>query len=256
MTGPRRVLLLAGSTEATQVVGALAGRADVELTVSFAGRTANRARTPHGVAERVGGFGGIDGLCRYLERESIDAVIDATHPFAQQMPRHARAACQALGVAVVHVERPAWVEQAGDRWIIAADIAEAARWVQRSAARRVLLTIGRQELAPFAACDGARLIARCIDPPGPGVLDGAEILLARGPFTLAEEMALLSDRGVEVVVSKNSGGAATYAKVEAARSLQIPIVMVARPPATGATVVASATAAVEWLGRDGTVGPT
>ena len=243
----RHVLLLAGSTEASELARRLADLPGVDVTVSFAGRTAVPAPQPPGVAVRTGGFGGIEGLREHLEMVGFDAVIDATHPFAKQMPLHACAACAAAGVPVIRVERAPWTEQPGDAWIEASDVHEAAALVARSSFRRVLLTIGRQELAPFAACTDRRLFVRSIDPPTAGTLDGATLLLARGPFTVDDEIALLGEIDADVVVSKNSGGEATSAKVTAARLLGIPIVMVNRPPATGATTVDTPAKAIEWL---------
>jgi precorrin-6A/cobalt-precorrin-6A reductase len=145
------------------------------------------------------------------------------------------------------VLRPPWLPQAGDRWTVVPSVAEAAHAVEASGASPVLLTIGRQELAPFAACRRARLVARCIEPPAAGVLDGAEIILARGPFEVEDEVALLRGRGIELVVSKNAGGGATEAKLAAARLLGLPVVMVERPPAPDGPTVATAADAMAWL---------
>ncbi|MCU1504999.1 MAG: Precorrin-6A reductase [Ilumatobacteraceae bacterium] len=245
---PRRVLILGGTTEAAELtrrVVALVSRP--ELTVSFAGRTTSRAAVPEGVDVRVGGFGGIDGLRRHLDDGRFDAVVDATHPFAARMPFHAQAACDALGLALVRVLRPAWHAQPDDRWAVVDDVSAAAAEVARSGARRVFLTVGRQELAPFAACTGIELLVRSIDRPAPNVLADAEVLLSRGPFDVAAETELLRSRRIELLVSKNAGGSATYAKIEAARALGIPVVMVRRPPSPDVRTVATAAEALAWL---------
>ena len=245
----RRVLLLAGSTEATAVARLLAAeQPDMAIAVSFAGRTSTRAALPASVTERVGGFGGVTGLSSYLIAQRIYAVIDATHPFARQMPFHAEAACAAVRVPLLRVVRPPWASQAGDQWLHASDMRAAAQAVRHSSAMRVLLTIGRQELAPFGQCP-QRLLARCIDLPEVDVLPAAEILLARGPFTMDDELELLRRREIDLMVAKNSGGCATRAKVDAARELGIPIVMVARPAATDGETVATAPEALDWLQR-------
>jgi precorrin-6A/cobalt-precorrin-6A reductase len=245
--GARTVLLLAGSTEATQVARLAAASPAIALTVSFAGRTAARAPMPDDVAVRVGGFGGPEGLRQHLEANAVAAVVDATHPFSAGMPFNAAAAALAAGVPRVRVLRPPWARQAGDRWTTVLSVAEAAAAVEASGAGNVLLTIGRQELAPFAACGRARLVARCIDPPDAGMLDRAEIILARGPFTVDEEVALLRHHHIDLVVSKNAGGAATEAKLVASRRLGLPIVMVERPPVPDGPTVATPTDAMAWL---------
>ena len=241
-----RVLLLAGSTEASSAARLLADDDVFDVTVSFAGRTATRAALPASASERVGGFGGVAGLTDYLTQHRIDAVLDATHPFAAQMPLHAHAAGLAAGVRVLRLVRPQWELQTGDQWLSAVDMPEAAALVRKSSVERVLLTIGRQELAPFAECSQS-LIARCIDPPAADALPDAEILLARGPFTIDDELELLRTRRIDLIVAKNSGGSATRAKIDAARELSIPIVMVQRPPATDGPTVATTAEALEWL---------
>ncbi len=245
--GDRTVLLLGGSTEATQLARLAAASPEVTLNVSFAGRTAARAPMPDGVVVRVGGFGGPDGLQRHLESNAIEALVDATHPFSARMPFNAAAAALAAGIPRVRVLRPPWTPQAGDRWTAVLSVTEAAAAVEASGARNVLLTIGRQELAPFAACGRARLVARCIDPPEAGVLDRAEIILARGPFAIEDEVELLRRHDIDLVVSKNAGGAATEAKLAAARRLGLPVVMVQRPPVPAGPTVPTPADAMAWL---------
>jgi precorrin-6A/cobalt-precorrin-6A reductase len=245
--GARRVLLLGGSTEATHLARLIAAAGGIDLTVSFAGRTATRAEMPNGVTVRVGGFGGPDGLRRHLEANAVDALVDATHPFSARMPFHAATAAGDAGVPRVRLLRPPWAPRAGDRWTAVSSVTEAAAAVEASGARGVLLTIGRQALAPFVACRRARLVARCIDPPDDGVLDGAEVILARGPFTVEDEVALMRRHHIDLVVSKNAGGAATEAKLVATRTLGLPVVMVERPPAPDGPTVATPTDAVKWL---------
>ena len=244
--GPRRVLVLGGSSEASQLVQQLSQLGfDLEVIVSFAGRTTSRNRLPDSIKERVGG---VEGLGRYLEEECIDAVIDATHPFADQMPFHARAASDAAGVAALRLLRPPWKEVPGDEWLPVEDMASAAQAVEASGARRVLLTIGRHELPAFAACSPAiHFVVRSIDPPVSVGFANIDVVLARGPFALPEELELIRSANIELVVSKNSGGQATSAKLDAARQLSRPVVMVQRPPCPPGDTVATPEAALKWL---------
>lgn len=254
MTATRRVLVLGGSTEAADLARQVIGSSlALEVTMSFAGRTSERASTPPGIAVRVGGFGGIPGLEATLRDGGFTAVIDATHPFAAQMPFHAAQACARVGIPLLRVLRPAWLRTPADRWTQVATIPDAARAVQDSGARRVLLTIGRQELRPFADLD-ADLVVRSIDPPDPTVLADATILLARAPFTLDGELAVLRTHRIDLVVSKNSGGSATFPKIEAARHLGVPMVMVDRPVAPHVDTVPTVGDAMTWVGN--LVGPS
>ena len=242
-----RILVLGGSTEASELIHLMCANApDIELVLSFAGRTSTRNAAPPGVDVRVGGFGGIDGLTNHLRTGSYTAMIDATHPFAARMPFNAAAACASVGIPLLRLARDAWAAQQGDQWIPAVSMPDAAQRVKDNGARRVLLTIGRQELQPFGQCD-AEFVVRSIDPPDPAVLPDATVLLARAPFTLDGEIAVLRTHRIDLVVAKNSGGTATRPKLDAARQLAIPVVMVARPPAPPVESVATAEAAMIWL---------
>ena len=242
-----RILVLGGSTEASELIRLMRANApEIELVLSFAGRTSTRNPSPPGVGVRVGGFGGVDGLTNHLRTGSYTAMIDATHPFAARMPFNAAAACASVGIPLLRLAREAWAPEQGDRWIPALSMPDAAQRVQDSGARRVLLTIGRQELQPFGQCD-AEFVVRSIDPPDPTVLSDATVLLARAPFTLDGELAVLRTHHIDLVVAKNSGGDATRPKLDAARQLAIPVVMVERPPAPPVDAVATVEAAMIWL---------
>jgi precorrin-6A/cobalt-precorrin-6A reductase len=195
----------------------------------------------------VGGFGGTAGLAAYLRDEGVDVLVDATHPFAAVMRWHAAEAAASTGVPRVRVERPPWVAVEGDRWVRVPDLAGAAAAVTAGGHRRVLLTTGRTELAPFAGCAGVHLVVRSIEPPDPQPLPDAEVVLDRGPFTVAGERALMVDRGIDAVVTKDSGGSATAAKLVAARSLGLPVVVVDRPPSPDGPQVATAAEALAWV---------
>ncbi|GBQ49943.1 cobalt-precorrin-6A reductase [Komagataeibacter europaeus] len=243
-----RVLVLGGTTEARELYGLLeqAG-ARFDATVSLAGAT--RAPVLPRLAVRIGGFGGVDGLRDWLVAHRTDAVIDATHPFAVRMSANAAQACTQAGVALLRVERPGWTPVAGDRWIRVADMEAAARALG-STPRRVLLTVGRKDLLPFHHAGAHDWLLRSVDRPDASLLPpGARVLQARGPFDVAAEDALLRDERIDVIVTKNSGGTATYAKLAAARAGGVPVIMVDRPPVAAAPTVADAVGAMAWLER-------
>jgi precorrin-6A/cobalt-precorrin-6A reductase len=235
------VLILGGTTEGRLLAERLAGDARFQALLSFAGRTQSLERP--GVPHRVGGFGGIDGLEAFLR--DYDALIDATHAFAAQMSLHAVAAAARTGTPLLRVERPAWQPVAGDDWHEVPEMEAAARALGPRP-RRVFLSVGRLEVAAFAAAPQHDYLVRAVDPFDPG-LPHARLLCARGPFTLEGEIALLRAEGIEVLVSKNAGTPATYAKLEAARQLGVPVVMVARPALPAARTVSTLDEALRWL---------
>ena len=253
VAGDIRVLILGGTSEASALARSLAASAlDADVVTSFAGRTSSPVLPPG--RSRIGGFGGVGGLARYLADERVDAVIDATHPFAALMPWNAEAACTRLGVRRLRLLRPGWTAVPGDRWIRVPDLAAAADGLAALGAARVLLTTGRQELEPFAGLSPTWFLLRSIEAPVVPVGMDADVLLVRPPFTVESELKLLCDHMIDCVVTKDSGGAATGAKLEAARHRGIPVVMVDRPPSPPGPTVSSAGAALGWLGgRHGAV---
>ena len=234
-----RVLLLGGTTEASAIARALAGNRRFSPVLSLAGRT--RTPIPPPIPWRVGGFGGVAGLAEYLRQAAVDAVIDATHPFAAQMKAHAAAACGAI--PRVAVLRPAWEPVAGDDWMGAPSMTAAAAALGPQP-RRVFLTVGRGELAVFGPPH--RYVVRSVDPPADAP-EGSVVVTERGPFTAADDQALMLAHRIEVLVTKNSGGAAVEGKLSAARALGIRVVMVARPPPPPGPIVAEAAGALRWL---------
>lgn len=222
-----RILILGGTAEAALLAHRLAhDLPDATVVTSLAGRLSAPPNLP-GVV-RVGGFGGVDGMIEYLRAGDFNRVIDATHPFAAVISAHAAAACDALGISLQRTNRPMWRKHPGDRWRWAADMAMAARMAAR--ARRVFLTVGAQELAPFAGRNGPFYLVRMIEEPRHALpFRHYALVLGRGPFAVAEEKTLLETFSIDLVVSKASGGAATEAKIEAARELKIPVVLVRRP---------------------------
>jgi precorrin-6A/cobalt-precorrin-6A reductase len=240
---PPTVLVLGGTSEARALAGELARNAELRVISSLAGRVSNPA-LPAGEV-RVGGFGGADGLAAYARAEGIGAVVDATHPFAETISTHAVDACAQAGLPLLRLARPGWSPRDGDDWHAAASLAEAAALLPKLGSR-VFLTTGRQGLAAFAELDLWFLI-RCVDPPG-GTLPGrSEVLLARGPYERGAERALMHDHGIDVLVTKNSGGPLTEGKLDAARDLGIPVVMVSRPAAAAAESVTAVSDAVRWV---------
>jgi precorrin-6A/cobalt-precorrin-6A reductase len=221
-----RALLLGGTSEAWDLAASLADRQDVITISSLAGRV-HQPRVPKGIV-RIGGFGGVNGLIDFLETEQIDAVIDATHPFAVRISRNAEAACRELGLPLFAFGRTAWSSTEEDDWYEVKDCYEAAEYVDRTPSR-IFLSIGRQELAAFADCRRASFLIRAIEKPQPPLPLTHILLLERGPFDLDHELNLLRKYSIDRVVSKNSGGTGTYAKIIAARKLKIPVVMIGRP---------------------------
>ncbi|WP_367714248.1 cobalt-precorrin-6A reductase (plasmid) [Nitratireductor sp. GISD-1A_MAKvit] len=240
------LLILGGTGEARRLAERLCARSALRVVTSLAGRTS----TPEALQGevRVGGFGGADGLARYLEDQRIDLMVDATHPFAARMARNAAEAARLTGVPLITLMRPAWQPVAGDNWQIASGMAEAAKLLGQEP-RRVFLAIGRQEVQMFRAAAQHHYRVRSVEPVEPSHLPAnAHCILARGPFSEADEIALLTEHRIDIVVAKNSGGAATYGKIAAARRLGLPVIMIDRPKPSGTATVANvdeALAAIE-----------
>lgn len=238
------ILILGGTAEARELAAAL-DDAGVPVTSSLAGRV-SRPRLPAG-AVRIGGFGGPEALARWLAEHDVRAVVDATHPFAERISASAAHAAPQAGVALLRLARPGWSERSGDRWTWVADLGEAAATIGRLGAARVLLTSGRQGLPAFAAVDDAWFLIRCVDPPDPPLPPRHELLLDRGPYTLEGERALIERHAIDLLVTKDSGGAHTAAKLDAARERGLPVIVVRRPPpAADVAAVASVAEALAW----------
>jgi len=240
-----RVLILGGTAEASALAKLIAGDSRFRPTLSLAGRTASPARPV--IPYRIGGFGGWEGLAAWIEAEGVRAMVDATHPFAARISANAVKAAQAAGIPIASLTRPAWTAQEGDRWI-SVSAPEAAAVALGSAPRTVFLATGRLELPAFAAAPHHSYIARVIDHPGDVALPPRiDFIYDRGPFETAAELRLLKERRIEMVVSKNSGGAPTYGKIEAARLLRLPVVMIERPDKPALHTLNGACEALRWL---------
>jgi len=226
------ILLLGGTAEARE----LATR--VPVLTSLAGRVRD-PDLPAGEV-RVGGFGGVPGLVAWLREHQPSAVVDATHPFAAQMQRHAVEACRAVGVPLLRLQRPGWTEQPGDRWTRVSSLAAAAEAVGE---RRVLLTTGRQAVEPFRALP--HVVLRAIERPQ-DIPTSWVVVLGRPPWSLAEELAQIAEHRIEVLVTKDSGGSAAP-KLQAAREAALEVIMVNRPPVLADQVVPTVADALTWL---------
>jgi precorrin-6A/cobalt-precorrin-6A reductase len=222
-----RVLVLGGTSEASKLASLLAGQSGITATVSFAGRT-KAPRAPE-IPYRSGGFGGVEGLEAYLKAERINVLVDATHPFAEQISRHAAIAAVRANIPLVCLSRPAWRPEASDLWISVKNMAAAVAALGHEQ-KRVFLTVGRLQIDNFAAAPQHFYLVRAIEPPEPAPsLPRHQVILRRGPFAVEAEEKLLREELIDVIVTKNSGGEETFGKIVAARNLGLPVVMVARP---------------------------
>ena len=246
-----RALILGGTGDANQLADACA-RSGIDAIYSYAGRT--RIPLPHALPTRIGGFGGADGLADFLKVEKITHVIDATHPFAAEMSRHAVTACTAANIPLIALERAPWDRVTGDTWIEVADIAAAIAALPDQPAP-VFLAIGRQHSAPFAAKPQHAYLLRFVDAPdGELPLPDADVIVSRGPFTLDGELDLMRSRNIEWIVARNSGGTGARAKIDAARELGLPVIMIARPELPERLRADSVEEVMAWLGHDARLG--
>lgn len=228
----------------------MVAEAGLRATVSLAGRVARPVRQP--LPQRVGGFGGVDGLAAYLRAEGITHVIDATHPFAAQMSRNAVAACAQTGVPLLALTRAPWQAGPGDRWTHVPDIPAAVAALERPPAR-VMLAIGRMHLADFAPNPQHFYLLRLVDPPQePLPFPDHTVIVDRGPFSAEADLALLRAHRIGLVVSKNSGGTGAYAKLEAARTLSLPVLLIDRPALPSRAEAHSVAEVMRWLGHEAT----
>jgi precorrin-6A/cobalt-precorrin-6A reductase len=234
------ILILGGTGEARELAAGLHA-CGIAVTSSLAGRV-RRPRLPEGET-RIGGFGGPEALARWIAEHDVRAVVDATHSFAQRISASAAQACPQAGVPLLRLERPGWSERPGDRWRWVDDLSEAAT---ACGGHRVLLTTGRQGLAAFAASNNAWFLVRCVDQPDPPLPPRHELLLDRGPYTLDGELALIDEHRIDLVVTKDSGGPHTVAKLDAARERGLPVVVVRRPPREDVDTVTTVRAALAW----------
>ena len=254
----KQILLLGGSSEAFTLAQTLEQHPKFKVISSLAGRT-SLPRKPVGTY-RTGGFGGLDGLITYLQTNSIEAIIDATHPFATKMSQTAHQAAHKTKLPILHLWRPAWQKKTGDIWIEVDTMQEAATALQPNQTP-AFLTIGRLELSPFLSRPDLSFLVRAIEPPKKSeqknhpTSQGQELdwpknftfIYAKGPFDYEQERELIQKHNIKTIVTKNSGGPAAYAKLEVARDLKLPVIMVNRPPKPNGQTVASPDEAITWL---------
>lgn len=244
-----KVLLLGGTGESRALAERLTGEPGFTLVSSLAGRVRDPL-LPTGEV-RIGGFGGSAGLAEWMHAHRIDVVVDATHPFADRITANAVLAARARKTPILMVRRPEWVRTDADRWIPVDDLPAAADTLP-GIGNRAFLTVGRQGVDAFAHLTSMWFLIRAIDPPEVALPTAATVILERGPFTVEHEIALLREHRIDVLVTKNSGGTLTAAKLAAARALGVPVVMVSRkPPPAGVPVCGGVDGAVAWLRRFG-----
>lgn len=246
-----RALILGGTGDANQLAERCI-REKIDAIYSYAGRT--QIPLGHALPTRIGGFGGVAGLTDFIREQGITHVIDATHPFAAEMSRHAVEACDGTDVPLMALERAPWVRASGDHWIEVADINAAVAALPEKDAR-VFLAIGRQHIAPFAAKPQHAYTLRFVDmPDGVLPLPDAEVIVSRGPFTLQGDRELMRSRGIEFLVARNSGGNGARAKIDAARELGLPVIMIERPALPDRPRVESVDEVLAWLSHDARLG--
>lgn len=242
----RNTLVLGGTLEASALALVLAERGE-RAVLSYAGRVAKPKAQP--IPMRVGGFGGVPGLVRYLRDQGVTHLVDATHPFAAQMSSNAVAACAQTGVPLLALTRAAWQPGPGDRWQILADLPAAVAALS-GPPQRIMLALGRMHLAAFAAQSQHHYVLRLVDvPDSPLPLPQHTTIVSRGPFDLAGDTALMREHRVDIVVCKNAGGTGAQAKLHAARGLGLPVVMVARPLPPARQEVTRVDQVLQWLGH-------
>jgi precorrin-6A/cobalt-precorrin-6A reductase len=239
-----RVLILGGTTEARLLGERLARRGGLDVTLSLAGRT--MSPVPHAVPIRIGGFGGAGGLADYIVKEHVEALIDATHPYATMISANASAAAQQTGVPFVVLRRAPWKAVAGDRWIEVDDTRAAVQALGETS-RRVFVTLGRNDLAPFAGAPQHFYLVRSVDPVDPPLpLPRVSYVTERGPFSEAQDRALMSEKKIDIVIAKNSGGSAAYGKIAAARTLGVEVIILRRPHGSDGPAVHTIDDAIAW----------
>jgi len=241
-----RALILGGTSDANRLATAAAA-AGLDAIYSYAGRTQVPVSQP--LPTRTGGFGGADGLADVILQEGITHLIDATHPFAAEISCNAVAASAATNTPLIALERPPWTRTQGDNWIEVADIASAVAALPDDP-KCVFLAIGRQHVAPFAAKPQHAYTLRFIDAAeGPLPLPNADLIVSRGPFSYRDELEMMRARRIEWLVSRNSGGAGARAKIDAARELGLPVVMIMRPELPDRPRTESIEEVLRWLGH-------
>lgn len=240
-----------GGTADASLLAAEIARAGLDAVYSYGGRT--RAPADQPLPTRTGGFGGVSGLADTIRREGITHVVDATHAFAAEMSRNAVAACEETGASLIALERAPWAKTPGDRWIDVVDVNAAVAALPEAPAN-VFLAIGRQHIAPFATRPQHAYTLRFVDPPEAPLPFAADVIVSRGPFTIDRELDIMRTRGIAWIVARNSGGDGARAKIDAARMLGLPVIMISRPKLPERRRVESVAEVMQWLGHSTRLG--
>lgn len=243
------ILLILGGTSGGRTLAYEVADAGIDALYSYAGRTASPESLP--IPTRIGGFGGIAAMADYIAQAGITHVVDATHPFADTISRNAIEACRLAGVPLIALVRPPWKPEDGDTWIDAPDMDHAVAALKIDPLR-VFLAIGRTEIDRFEECPQHHYLLRLVDPPAaPPPFPSYEIVVGKGPFDLEGDIELLKSHRIDLVVSKNSGGSGARAKIDAARALDIPVLMIERPTLPGRPETSSPDEVLDWVLHSG-----
>ncbi|MEM7726589.1 MAG: cobalt-precorrin-6A reductase [Cyanobacteria bacterium P01_A01_bin.45] len=241
----KTLLILGGTGEASKLAIQAINIPNLNVELSVAGSTSGAGNQP-GVT-RVGGFGGVSGLIEYLRDRSIDILVDATHPFAAQISTHGYIAAKELDIPRLMLIRPSWKKLPSDNWVEVNNIQEAVN-ILGEKSQRVFLTVGRKQLPHFSQLPNIWFLMRLIEPPQNNhIIPRGLMIFEKGSFNLNNELQLLSKYQIDTVVSKNSGGDATYPKIAAARSLGVKVVMINRPPLPTGEKVTTIQEVIQWL---------
>lgn len=247
-----KILILGGTSDAKELANQVANMPKIADKIEVFSSLAGRTRAPFSPIGnvRIGGFGGVDGLVNYLEEMQINILVDATHPFASQISENAATAAKIVNIPHLMLVRPAWIKLPDDQWLEVENNIAAAKVLasEKNDIHRVFLTIGRQEISTFAHLQNIWFLMRMIDLPDVNsVIPLGKILCDRGPFSLEDEKQILTEYKIDTIVSKNSGGNATYAKIIAARELGLKVIMVQRPILPSGEQVPDVETALQWL---------
>ncbi len=246
MTINKNILILGGTSEASELVGLLAAYPEIKVTLSLAGRTKSPVLPQ--IDHRIGGFGGVLGLVNYIKEQKITALVCATHPFARKMPFNAAEAEKIANIPIIYLLRPAWRLQAGDNWLEVDGHAQALSSLPlRSSPLNIFLTVGRLELTEYASAPQHFYVIRSIDELTEKPLENAIYINSRPPFNVENEQEIMLEYKIDYLITKNSGGSATEAKLTAARALKIPVILIKRPPRPEGLHVQTAKEAMDWL---------
>lgn len=240
----KNILILGGTSEARDL-SILVRKENIKAVISYAGVVKKIAKQP--LPKRTGGFGGADGLAEYIINEKITHLIDATHPFANTISENAILAAKKTGVLFTTLERDPWEPEAGDHWTTVKTI-ESAINLLNGPPERVFLAIGRQEIKGFFRNRHHFYLLRMIeDTPINFEIPDFEVIHDKGPFKYEADKQILLKYNITKIISKNSGGSGSRAKIEAARDLNIPVIMIERPSVSPRSIFNNPDEVLKWI---------